>query len=217
MQSRKDAMSEESELGHGWRGSAEVWVEAAYKLLIEGGVEAVKILPLAKGLRLSRTSFYWHFTDREALLAALVRRWQEKNTGNLVRQTELPAASMNAAMLNLIDCWITPELFDSQLDRAMRHWSRTDPTLRAAFAEADSARLAAIRTMYLRQGFGAEEADVRANAVYLTQVGYIDLETRETLATRLKRVPTYVEIFTGQKIAEADLSPFLKRHAGREG
>lgn len=210
-------MNEESELGHGWRGSADVWIEAAYRLLIEGGVEAVKILPLAKGLRLSRTSFYWHFTDREALLAALVRRWQEKNTGNLIRQTEIPAASINAAALNLIDCWITPELFDSQLDRAMRDWARTDRTLHAAFAVADTARLAAIRAMYLRHGFGAEEADVRANAVYLTQVGYIDLDTRETLETRLKRVPTYVEIFTGQKVSAAELADFLRRHAGRAG
>lgn len=210
-------MSEESELGHGWRGSAEVWIEAAYKLLIEGGVEAVKILPLAKGLRLSRTSFYWHFADREALLAALVRRWEEKNTGNLIRQTELPAPSVNAAVLNLIDCWITPELFDSQLDRAMRDWARTDATLRAAFAAADAARLAAIRVMYLRHGFGTEEADVRASAVYLTQVGYIDLDTRETLETRLRRVPTYVEIFTGHEVSPADLAGFLRRHAGRQG
>lgn len=210
-------MSEESELGHGWRGSAEVWIEAAYRLLIEGGVEAVKILPLAKGLRLSRTSFYWHFADREALLSALVRRWQDKNTGNLVTQTELPAVSINAAILNLIDCWIMPELFDSRLDRAMRDWARTDPALRSAFVIADAARLAAIRAMYLRHGFGEEEADVRANAVYLTQVGYIDLDTRETLEARLRRAPTYVDIFTGQKVSETDLDAFLRRHTAREG
>ena len=210
-------MNEESELGHGWRGSADVWIEAAYTLLIKGGVEAVKILPLAKGLRLSRTSFYWHFADREALLAALVRRWQEKNTGNLIRQTELPAASINAAALNLVDCWITPELFDSQLDRAMRNCARTDPKLRAAFAAADAARLAAIRAMYLRHGYAMHEADVRANAVYLTQVGYIDLDARETLEARLQRVPTYVEIFTGQKVSETELAGFLSRHAGRAG
>lgn len=210
-------MDEENDLGRGWRGTEEGWIAAAYALLIEGGVEAVKILPLAKRLKLSRTSFYWHFPDREALLAALVKRWQDKNTGNLVRQTELPAASINAAMLNLMDCWITPGLFDSQLDRAMRDWARTDRPLRAAFAEADTARLAAIRSMFLRHGFGADEADVRANAVYLTQVGYIDLETRETLEMRLGRIPTYLEIFTSQRPNKADLAGFLARHAGREG
>lgn len=70
----------------GWRGSIDGWLEAAYDALLEGGVDAVKILPLAKRLKLSRTSFYWFFRDREELLAALIARWRDKNTGNLIRQ-----------------------------------------------------------------------------------------------------------------------------------
>lgn len=62
----------------GWRGSQEGWLEAAYQALLESGVDSVKILPLAKKLNLSRTSFYWFFKDREELLAALVARWREK-------------------------------------------------------------------------------------------------------------------------------------------
>ena len=52
----------------GWRGSADVWLEAAIDPLLDFGVDAVKILPLAKKLNLSRTSFYWFFKDREELL-----------------------------------------------------------------------------------------------------------------------------------------------------
>ena len=57
----------------GWRGSREGWLEAAYDTLVREGVEAVKILPLAERLGLSRTSFYWFFKDRDALLAALAK------------------------------------------------------------------------------------------------------------------------------------------------
>ncbi|MCV2873903.1 TetR/AcrR family transcriptional regulator [Defluviimonas sp. WL0050] len=199
-------------LGRGWRGTESGWIEAAYAMLIEGGVEAVKILPLAKRLRLSRTSFYWHFPDREALLAALITRWQEKNTGNLVRQTELVAPTINAAVLNLFDCWITPELFDAALDHAMRNWARTDTALKAAFDAADAARIAAIRAMFQRHGYVAEEADIRANAIYLTQVGYIALGTAETLEARLRRIPTYLETFTGRPASDEELRVFLARH-----
>src|SRR5687768_15485660 len=66
------------------RGSAEVWLDAAYQGLVEGGVDAVKILPLAGRLGLARTSFYWFFKDREELLSALADRWTGKNTGGLV-------------------------------------------------------------------------------------------------------------------------------------
>lgn len=199
-------------LGRGWRGTESGWIDAAYAMLIEGGVEAVKILPLAKRLRLSRTSFYWHFADREALLAALIARWQEKNTGNLIRQTELAAPTINAAVLNLFDCWITPDLFDAALDHAMRNWARTDAGLKTAFDAADAARVAAITAMFGRYGYGAEEADIRANTIYLTQVGYIALGTAETLEARLRRIPTYLETFTGYPADRDELEVFVARH-----
>ena len=63
-------MDAQDTAGTGWRGSRDGWLEAGYRALIEGGVDAVKIMPLARQLNLSRTSFYWFFHDREALLAA---------------------------------------------------------------------------------------------------------------------------------------------------
>ena len=67
---------------------AEAFLEAAYARLIEGGVDAVKVAPLAEALTLTRTAFYWHFKDRESLLEALLARWEAKNTGNLIAQAE---------------------------------------------------------------------------------------------------------------------------------
>ncbi len=75
-------------------------------LLLDGGVDAVKILPLARQLNLSRTSFYWFFRIGEELLAALVARWRDKNTGNLIRQTEAYAETIAEATLNVFDCWL---------------------------------------------------------------------------------------------------------------
>ena len=66
----------------GWRGSRDVWLSAAYESLLSSGVDAVRIMPLAKKLKLSRTSFYWFFSDRQAVLDALVELWRNKNTGN---------------------------------------------------------------------------------------------------------------------------------------
>ena len=51
----------------GWRGSADLWLDAAYQLLVEGGVEAVKVMPLAEKLGLSRTSGHDHRGGSEPL------------------------------------------------------------------------------------------------------------------------------------------------------
>lgn len=196
----------------GWRGSAEVWLDAAYDMLVEGGVEAVKVMPLAARLGLSRTSFYWHFTDREALLAGLITRWQGTNTAQLIARTEAPATTITAAMLNVCDLWITPALFDSRLEFAIRTWALTDPALTQTLAAADETRMQALTRLFQRHGFAEAEARIRAQTVYLTQIGYIAMRTVETLDLRLARIPDYVLVFAGQTPTEAELQEFRTRH-----
>jgi AcrR family transcriptional regulator len=198
--------------GSGWRGSPDLWLGAAYEALLEGGVEAVRILPLAKRLNLSRTSFYWFFKDREALLAALVARWREKNTGNIVRRSEAYAESVAEAMLNVFDCWHDAALFDSQLEFAIRSWALQSPEILAEVQAADQQRLEALARMLARFGERPEMADVRARTVYLVQIGYISMQAREPVAERMKRVPTYVEIFTGRAPEQRELDRFHARH-----
>lgn len=199
----------------GWRGTPELWLDAAYDMLVEGGVEAVKVMPLAEKLGLSRTSFYWHFPDREALLAGLIDRWQAKNTGNLVERCEAAAATVSQAMLNLFDCWVDPALFDSRLEFAMRTWSLTDPAVAAAMAQADETRIAAITAVFCRFGYGLTEADARARTLYLTQVGYIALRSNENFDTRMERIPAYVLTFSGVSPSAAEVAAYRARHTVR--
>ena len=205
---------EQVQTERGWRGSADLWLDAAYDLLVESGVEAVKVMPLAARLGLSRTSFYWHFPDREALLDGLVKRWQSQNTASLVARTEAPATSIAEAMLNVCDLWITPALFDSRLEFAIRTWALTDPALAATLAEADEVRIQALTRLFSRFSFPEPEARIRAQTVYLTQVGYIAMRTVERLDLRLKRIPDYVLVFAGQAPTEAELNAFRARHGG---
>ena len=196
----------------GWRGSQEGWLEAAYDALLESGVESVKILPLAKRLNLSRTSFYWFFKDREELLSALIARWRDKNTGNLVKQSEAYAETLAEAMLNVFDCWVNKELFDSQFEFAVRSWALQSPEIQAEVHEADQTRMEAIGRMFLRFGYDEVPADVRARTTYLVQIGYISMQSREDIALRMKRIPEYIAIYTGQVPVQRELDRFFARH-----
>lgn len=197
---------------NGWRGSHEGWLEAAYDSLLESGVESVKILPLAKRLNLSRTSFYWFFKDREELLDALVARWRERNTGNLVKQSEAYAESLAEAMLNVFDCWLNKDLFDSQFEFAIRSWALQSPDILAEVQTADQTRIEALSRMFMRFGYDESPADVRARTTYLVQIGYISMQSREDIALRMKRIPEYIAIYTGEIPQKRELDRFFARH-----
>jgi AcrR family transcriptional regulator len=196
----------------GGRGSAQAWLDAAYDVLVESGMDAIRIVPLAKRLKLSRTSFYWFFKDRDALLAALLERWRAQNTQNLVSQCEAYAESITEAIFNVFDCWLDATLFDSGLEFAVRSWAQQSPRVAAAIGAADATRIAALTELFIRFGFAPHAANVRARTIYLTQIGYISMKTQEDLATRMARIPDYVHIFTGHAAQPNEIERFQARH-----
>lgn len=204
-------MTETGKTETGWRGSREGWLDAAYSALVGEGVDAVKIMPLAERLKLSRTSFYWFFKDRDELLSALAEMWEARTNTPLVDSTRAYAETETEAMLNVIGTFLRPETFDAKLEFAMRGWALKDPAIHTRITEADQRRLAALTAMMERWGHAAQDADVRARTVYLVQIGYISMQVEETLETRLTRIPHYVEVYTGRPPEPREMARFRAR------
>lgn len=70
------------------RLTREDWTRAALAAMSRGGPAAVAVDPLAKILGATRGSFYWHFTDREALLVAALELWEQVATEDLIAVME---------------------------------------------------------------------------------------------------------------------------------
>lgn len=195
----------------GWRGSRELWLEAALGALIGRGVGGVKIQPLASGLGLSRTSFYWFFKDRADLLEALLDHWEDTNTRSLLAAAQAYGATANEAVLNVIACFIDEGCFDSRLEFAIRGWALQSDAVMARLKDADTRRINALQAMLEGHGYGPQDAYVRVSTLYHGQIGYISMQVRETLDTRLERVPFYARIYTGTPASDAEMARFLAR------
>jgi AcrR family transcriptional regulator len=52
------------------------WLRAARLALLKYGPSEVRVERLARDLRVTKGSFYWHFKDRKDLLEHLVREWE---------------------------------------------------------------------------------------------------------------------------------------------
>lgn len=191
--------------------SAADWLTAARDILIERGVDHVRIVTLADRLGVSRSSFYWFWRDRGALLAALIALWRQSNRQDILRQAAAPATDIIDAVLNVFECWTMLSDFDPRLDFAMREWSRRDPVLAATVREDDDACVAAIRDMFLRHGYRDADAFVRARIVYFTQIGYHAVEPGETDPERAKLTGDYLQAFTGVTAAPDRIAAYHAR------
>ena len=186
------------------------WLNIARDVLVHDGVGELKILSLAEKLSVSRSSFYWYFENRSELLDALLSEWEARNSQSIIRHCELPADTIVKAACNFFRCFVDESLFDSRLDFAVREWARRDMSVRDRIDQADARRLAAITAMYARHGFAPDAADARARVLYFMQLGYHALDVRETMETRMARLPQFLECFTGVKPTDDVIAEFSK-------
>jgi AcrR family transcriptional regulator len=69
-------------------------------LISASGVSALSIEPLARQLGVTKGSFYWHFVNRDALLDAAMRLWEQEETTEVIEHLEqLPTAAERLRML----------------------------------------------------------------------------------------------------------------------
>jgi len=194
------------------RANRETWIDAAYTLFVNDGIEAVKIMPLAKSLNLTRTGFYWHFKDLSELQNAIIDIWQTRNTGIILERCAAPAQSLCEGLFNLIDCWIDNDLFDAPLDLAIRNWARNDERLQKLVDQSDDVRLTAVKALFARFGRTGDAAHYRALTVILTQTGYYSMHVSEPRLQRAIAGCQYVAIFAGEPPTQAEQDAFLRRH-----
>jgi AcrR family transcriptional regulator len=64
--------------------SPDDWAKAALAAIARGGVDAVAVEPIAAELGATKGSFYWHFTNRDALIQAALDRWEREGTDAVI-------------------------------------------------------------------------------------------------------------------------------------
>lgn len=177
--------------------SKEDWVKAARDGLIDGGLQQVKVERLCRSLGVTKGSFYWHFADHPALMAALLKHWREHNTRPFLRVLKSPSLDPIHKLVEFAEIWLTEREFDPAFESAMRQWARVDAQVAAAVRKADGIRLRALRRIYETLGFDAATSLVRARIFYYHQVGYYTLQVAESQAKRRELLPIYFEVLSG--------------------
>ena len=190
------------------KATREDWLNVALDVLVSEGVEQVKVLGLAERLSVSRSSFYWYFKSRQHLLDELLEVWEQTNTGAILAQAEAPAETITEAVCNLFRCFVDIDLYNHQLDFAVREWARRSGHVRGVIDSSDARRVTAIRLMFKRHGYPEQEAEVRARVLYFMQIGYYTLEIHEPLEERLGFVPEYLHAFTGRAPRPEEIAAF---------
>jgi len=157
------------------------WLDAAWELFIEGGINAVTIQGLSGRLHISRSSFYHNFTDREDLLREMLEHWRKVWTSDVVE--DIRALRLEPAQALLALARMIRHRRASSYDVRVRAWGLTDPLAEEVVHRVDEERLAFITGYFEELGFEPIEAECRARLFYyyeLTEPAVLAEQAPET-------------------------------------
>ena len=147
---------------------AEAWIDAGFEALAEGGIDAVRIDPLAKSLGVTRGSFYWHFTDRAALHQAMLKEWRKRASyriGSRIESRTSDARERLKQTLALPNS--TPRAKRAAaIELAIRLWALRDAQASRAVRHIDRVRLSYYAKLFGDMGLAQAEARRRAYLLY---------------------------------------------------
>ncbi len=149
------------------RLSAEDWIRAGIEILSEQGIEAVRVEPLARMLKVTKGSFYWHFSDRAALQQEMLDFWRKRTTLLIIERLEHSSQTPQErlrALMNL--AYGGPKSDYSAVELAIRLWGRSDAKARETLAEVDELRIKYFTRLIVATGVPQKEAVARAVLAY---------------------------------------------------
>jgi len=150
---------------------------AARHALLEGGPGAVRVEPLARSLKVSKGSFYWHFKNREELLECLLREWEQEKISlfHLLQEPDFGKA-LDAFYRELGRRVRISERGEWPSDAAIFAWASVSPKVAKRANREESARL-----RLLKQWIGNDEI---AEYTYMAYLGFLLRRRRSPSSAR---------------------------------
>ncbi len=148
------------------------WIQAAIALGTEVGFDRIAVDALAPRLGATRGSFYWHFTDRAALIDAVLQTWEEQATASVI------AALDDRPTTDAVE-QVVAAAFGASAEEDAAEWrlitAADDPQIGPVVARVHRRREEFLRELLLRRGVASAVAAERARLAYAAYLGSLAL------------------------------------------
>lgn len=150
----------------------ERWVEAAVDVLAHDGIAGLRVEVLAKRCGVTKGSFYWHFKDRQALLAAVLEFWREGRIRDIEKTTSVAPGKERDQLHYAIEVYgASRNRKGMAIELAVRDWARHDAHAAAIVESVDLYRLDCTRKLFVAAGMSDAEAKSRSLLLYACVFG----------------------------------------------
>lgn len=161
------------------------WLAAGLQTLAEAGPEALRIMPIAEQLQVTKGSFYWHFKNLEDYRTAVLDEWERHYTGDAIASLDHDGIEPREKLRT----WIVGATYaDLRLERAVRSWSLNNAAVTAVRRRVDAKRIAFLIKLLRDVGWSPDAAQTLGQWGYCAWLGYATLDELTFTDQQLKLI-----------------------------
>ena len=177
------------------RLSQQQWIESAFELLCEGGIDALRVEPLAARLGVTKGSFYHHFENRRALHLAMLQTWEALGTELIIDHVERAETDPRKRLGALARETFAHHGKADPIETAIRAWAALDEEVAAAVTRIDKRRIDFVVELAIATGMKPALARRRTRLFYRSLIG--EFFWRQTTGTPISTVEVdeLIELF----------------------
>ncbi len=164
------------------RNSKNDWLTFALKVLIDKGPDQLKIMKLCELKKVSKGSFYHHFSDRADFIEQLMRYWYEKMTLDFINKANTESSPL--ARLEKLDQVISSHNIEAELH--IRAWALKEPKIALHLAQIDQQRQGYLSDCYIELGMEKIQAQDIALMAYANFLGMQQVYPKPSITTVLR-------------------------------
>jgi len=150
----------------------------------------VRVEALAACLGVSKGGFYWHFTDRQALLDETLDTWEKVGTEDVIVRVESHPADPRAKLQQLFD--LAPSA-DFAVELALRDWSRRDRDVAERLRRVDNRRMGWLRSLFGQFCVDDNDVEARSMLAYSLLIGSYFIAAQHDDKTRSQMLQLAVD------------------------
>lgn len=154
----------------------EDWIHAACATIGRRGVEGMRVEALAREMKVSKGSFYWHFENRAALLSAVLAYWEAEGTDAIISRVEERGGTPRDRLWTLIGLSFYSDVPFENFELNVRAWARGSEEAEKVVRRVDRHRLAFVAQLLEEAGVRRGDARLRAALLYRALVGEMALQ-----------------------------------------
>ncbi len=166
------------------------WIQAGFRALTRGGHTAIKAEVIAKELKVSKGSFYWHFDNLPTFKNIMLQHWIVAGTESIkivVEDRETDPRDQLRLLIKTITSDINVPYGGLLAEAAIRDWARFDSEVVQIVRQVDQSRLKYLSTLFRDAGASTIASRQYAILIYGALIGleYLSCEKLAKLKSDL--------------------------------